>query len=332
MTVCFPLASSSADERARTVGGAQAVQAANNPPPWSEARSGVATVPGIERGILIQSRGETWRELRPMIASAGGFLLAGSIGAIALFFLWRGPIKVSGNPTGRLIERFALADRWSHWVMGISFVVLAVTGLALSYGKYVVLPVTGYTTFSWLAVGSKNIHNFVGPIFMLSLPFFIARFLRDNLPKRCDLDWLAKFGGMFSGQHVPSGRFNAGEKTLFWGLVCGFSVVQCASGLVLDFPDLGQGRSIMQDANIIHFVVALLAIAASLFHIYLGTIGVQGAYAAMRDGTVDESWARAHHELWFEDVRAGKSRQRYVVAGTPPAVLAASAHPVPPAA
>jgi formate dehydrogenase subunit gamma len=301
-------------ERAAEEVHQQAVQPGNNAPLWREVRSGAAhstNAQGVEAGVLIQSRGESWRKLRPPLAFAGGALLAACLGALAAFYLWRGPIGVSAPPTGRLIERFDLVDRATHWTMGISFVVLAATGLILSFGKYVLLPVIGYTLFAWLAVTAKSLHNFVGPLFMLSLPFFIVRFAGDNLPRLYDLDWLAKFGGMFSGRHVPSGRFNAGEKTLFWGLVCVFSVVLCASGLVLDFPNFGQGRGTMQSANVIHFGTALLAVAASLFHIYLGTLGVKGAYRAMREGVVDETWAREHHELWYEEVKAGRARQRF---------------------
>ena len=293
---------------------AEPAQPGNNAAIWRQVRSGEAhstSARGVEVGVLVQSGGQTWRALRPWIATAGSALLLLCVAALALFYRWRGPIEVSARPTGRPIQRFDTLDRWAHWTMGISFVVLGITGLALSFGKYVLLPVIGYTLFSLLAAFAKSLHNFVGPVFMLALAFFIVRFLSDNLPRLYDIQWLLKFGGMFSRQHVPSGRFNAGEKTLFWGLVCFFSVVLCASGLVLDFPNFEQGRSVMQLANVVHFVVALLAIAASLFHMYLGTIGMKGAYQAMRGGTVDESWAKEHHEIWYQEVKAGKSRQHY---------------------
>ena len=282
-------------------------QPGNNAALWREVRSGAAyttNIRGAESGVLMQSRGETWRELRPPLALAGGALLGLSLCALLAFYLWRGPIEVAAPPTGRRIERFSLADRWAHWTMGISFVVLAASGLVLTFGKYLLLPVIGYTLFAWLAIAAKNVHNFLGPLFLLSLAYFITRFIRDNLPRLCDIEWLLKFGGMFSRQHVPSGRFNAGEKTLFWGLVCGFSAVQGVSGLALDFPNVVELRSLLQDANVVHLVVAMLAVAASLFHIYLGTLGVKGAYEAMRHGFVDESWAREHHELWYEEVKA----------------------------
>ena len=294
----------------------QLTQPGNNAPVWRDVRSGepqTTTVHGVETGVLIQSNGQTWRALRPYLASAGGLLLAFAVGVLGAFYRWRGPIGLEGQPTGRLIERFDAFDRVLHWIMGLSFAALAISGLVLSFGKFLLLPLLGYTLFAWLAMLAKTIHNFTGPLFLLSLPFFIVRYLRDNLPRLCDIDWMLKFGGMLSRQHVPSGRFNAGEKTLFWGLVCFLSVVLAASGLVLDFPDFGQGRGVMQLANVVHVTAALLAVAAALFHVYLGTVGGEGAYEAMRYGYVDETWAREHHELWYRDVASGKSRPHRVV-------------------
>ena len=190
-----------------------------------------------------------------------------------------------------------------------SFVALAVSGLILTFGKSMLLPLIGYTLFSWLAILAKNLHNFTGPLFTVVLPVFIVLFIRDNLPKASDLKWIAKFGGMLdrSGKtHVPSGKFNAGEKALFWTLVCFLSVVLAITGLILNFPNFDQTRATMQIANIVHLSAAMLAIAMACFHIYLGTIGMSGAYDAMRYGYVDEAWAKEHHEYWYNDVVSGK--------------------------
>ncbi|MGZ5032914.1 MAG: formate dehydrogenase subunit gamma [Usitatibacter sp.] len=317
---CSPVALRAANENVDPAAAPKAAQAANDVAPWKGVNSGLATIPGVERGVLIQGRGNAWRNLRPLIVLGGGVLLACSVAALGLFYLWRGPIGVSAPLTGRLIERFSVADRLAHWSMGISFVVLGISGLLLAAGRRLLLPVIGYEVFSPIALACKNLHAFLGPLFMLSLAYFIARYFRDNLPRRHDIDWLRQLGGMFSRKHVPSGRFNAGEKTLFWGLVCAFSAILCASGLIMDFPNFEQGRALMQDATIIHLAIAFLAIAASLFHMYLGTVGVEGAYRGMRDGVVDESWAREHHEIWYDEVKAGKSRQHYVGPVAPLAV------------
>jgi formate dehydrogenase subunit gamma len=183
----------------------------------------------------------------------------------------------------------------------------------MGLGKYLVIPLIGHSAFSWLAVVSKHAHDFTGPIFAVSLPVMIAIFIRDNLPKLYDLQWLRTFGGMFSkaGAEAPSGRFNAGEKGLFWVLPCLFGVLLVGSGLILDFPNFGQPRTVMQQANLVHMISALLAIAVASFHIYLGTVGQRGAYQAMRTGYVDESWAKEHHGYWYAEVKTGRSRQTY---------------------
>jgi formate dehydrogenase subunit gamma len=294
-------------------------QPLNNAPVWRDVRGGenpyqTTQVRGVETSVLIQSQGETWRQIRPVAALAGGLILVVVLLGLFGYYRWRGPIGLHDRPAGRFIQRFSDIDRLTHWTMAISFVILAITGLIITFGKYVLLPVLGYTLFSWIAVLAKNLHNFTAPLFLLSLPVFIVLFIRDNLPRLYDVQWLVKFGGMLSksAEHIPSGRFNAGEKALFWGLVCFFSVVLCISGVVLLFPNFEQGRSAMQWANATHLACALLAIAMACFHVYLGTIGMKGAYDAMRTGYVDEAWAKEHHQIWYEEVKSGKSRQRAV--------------------
>jgi formate dehydrogenase subunit gamma len=183
----------------------------------------------------------------------------------------------------------------------------------MGLGKYVLMPVFGHTLFAWLAVVSKGLHNFTGPVFALFLPVLIAIFIRDNLPKAYDLVWLKTFGGMLSknGSDAPSGRFNAGEKLLFWALPCFFGLILVITGFILDFPTFDQTRSVMQYANLVHLIAALLGITVAFFHIYLGTIGQRGAYQAMRSGYVDEAWAKEHHSVWYEDVKAGRVPQRF---------------------
>ncbi len=298
-------------------------QPLNNQPVWKEIRSGepqITTVRGRETNVLIQPEGQTWRAIRVPIATAGGWLLAIVVLGLMGYYAWRGPIEVHGAPTGRLIERFSAVRRVAHWSVAISFVALAISGLILTFGKAVLLPLIGYTLFSWLATISKLLHNFTGPVFTVALPVFIILFVADNLPKAHDVQWLAKFGGMLdrTGKtHVPSGKFNAGEKALFWVLVCVLSVILVVTGLILDFPNFNQTRATMQLANLIHMVVSLLAIAMAAFHIYLGTIGMRGAYDAMRYGYVDETWAKEHHEYWYNDVVAGKVSRGTAPAATP---------------
>jgi len=284
----------------------------NNQKMWSEVRSGrpqTTSVRGRETDVLMQPQGQTWRAVRPPIATAGGMLLALVLLGLAGYYAWRGPITLHGKKTGRMIERFPPLKRYIHWTMALTFVALAISGLIITFGKTLLLPLIGATLFSWLATFAKFVHNFTGPVFSVALVVFIVLFIRDNLLRAYDLKWIAKFGGMLdkSGNtHVPSGKFNAGEKALFWGLVVVLSMVLVVTGYILNFPNFDQTRATMQVANIVHMVAALLAVAMACFHIYLGTVGMQGALDAMRTGYVDETWAREHHEYWYNDVKAGR--------------------------
>jgi len=178
----------------------------------------------------------------------------------------------------------------------------------MAFGKYFILPVVGSTIFGFITYLLKNAHNFAGPLFAVSLPIVFFTFVKDNLPSREDWAWLMRFGGMLGGQEVPSHRFNAGEKVLFWLGVFLLGAIVIVSGLVLDklIPGLIYERATMQVAHMIHAVATVVMMAMFMGHIYMGTIGMEGAYKAMRTGYVDETWAKEHHELWANDIAAGK--------------------------
>ena len=297
-------------------------QPGNNAPVWRDVRSGApnyTSTQGRETGVLIQPQarftgqdtvstaGEAWRKFRNgPIMFYGGWLVVLVCAIIAAIYFTMGPIKLHEKPTGRLLERFTLAERWAHWVMGISFCVLGASGLIILFGKHVLLPVIGYTLFAWLTALSKNMHNFVAPLFIVSLLVFIVIYVKDNLPEKGDGAWLANGWKMFAGAHLPSGRFNAGEKVWFWAGVVALCLVVSVSGLILLFPNFDQLRSTMQQASVVHAIAAILVIGFALGHIYMGTIGVEGAYGNMRDGVTDETWAKEHHDQWYDDVKSGK--------------------------
>lgn len=294
----------------------QSTQPLNNAPVWREVRSGApqtTTVVGRETNVLIQPQGQTWRTLRVPIVFWGGMLSAVGVLALAVFYLIRGPFDIGEGERrgGRLIERFAPVDRYAHWLLAIVWVALAITGLILSLGKFVLLPLIGYTLFSWLATLAKNLHNFIGPLLIIAVPLMFIRFVRDNGIGIDDFKWFVNIVGYFKGHEYPSGRFNAGEKLVFWFVLVVLSTVLIVSGLVLVFPNFDQTRSAMQLANIVHMVAAYVAISLALVHIYLGTVGMVDAYRAMRDGYVDEGWAKHHHLRWYEDVAAGRARQHF---------------------
>jgi formate dehydrogenase subunit gamma len=305
-------------------------QPGNNAPFWravreSGATPGVTTQTGAEAGTLVQpfirypgsrftTAGEAWREVRNRwILPYGGSLILLAVLALALFYWRRGPIGGHEADSGRLIERFSYFERAAHWGVAVSFVVLAASGLVMAFGKFLLLPLIGATLFGWLSYGLKTLHNFAGPLFAVALFVFIVTYVRDNFPRAYDLQWLARAGGLLGGAEVPSHRFNAGEKVVFWGgvIVLGLTVV--ASGLVLDklVPGMAYLRGDMQVAHIVHGVASVLMMALFCGHIYMGTLGVRGAYGAMKTGYVDETWAREHHQLWHDDIQSGKiSAQR----------------------
>jgi formate dehydrogenase subunit gamma len=304
-----------------------AVQPGNNAPMWRQVQGGVTGFSSLpasqapEAGNLIQapvdywgarggiSAGEAWRQVRNQwIIPYGAALLAIVVLALGIFYFTKGTIEQHGPDTGRKIERFTPFERATHWANAIAFVILALSGIVMAFGKFFLLPLMGQTLFGYFTYLLKNVHNFIGPLFVVSLVIMIITFVRDNLPQRGDLRWLTRLGGAIGKGHVPSNRFNAGEKGLFWAGVFLLGLIVVGSGLVLDMlvPGIDYVRATMQQAHMVHAVASMLMMAVFLGHIYMGTIGMRGAYKAMRTGYVDETWAKEHHEYWYDDVKAGK--------------------------
>ena len=302
------------------------VQPGNNAPMWRGVQGGIEGYSSLpkseapEAGVLIQgpvqypgsrmtTAGEAWRQVRnDWIIPYGGALFLIALGALAIFYFTKGTMGHSrGTGPGR-IERFTPFERSAHWANAIAFCILAVSGLVMAFGKSVLLPLIGLHLFGWLTWVLKTAHNFAGPLFAVSLLIVFLTFVRDNLPQRGDLKWLFRAGGMLGDHEVPSHRFNAGEKVVFWGgvLVLGFIVV--GSGLVMDklIPGVEYVRSTMQVTHMVHASAAVLMMCLFAGHIYMGTIGMHGAYRAMRTGYVDAEWAREHHEYWYDEIQAGK--------------------------
>ncbi|HWI77679.1 MAG TPA: formate dehydrogenase subunit gamma [Ramlibacter sp.] len=323
-----PDASSSPDYMKQNNGQRNAVQPGNNAPMWrgvAAGRDGFTSLPkseAPEAGNLIQApvkypgsrfttAGEAWRQVRNhWIIPYGGALFLIAVGALAIYFFTRGPLGHAEGDGPPVIERFTPFERSAHWANAIAFCILAISGLVMAFGKFLLLPVIGLTLFGGLTYLLKTLHNFAGPVFAVSLLIVFFTFLRDEWPQRGDWKWLAKFGGAFSKNRIepPSNRFNAGEKVIFWGGVLFLGVIVVVSGLFMDklIPNIVYERSTMQVAHMVHAVSTVLMMSMFAMHIYLGTIGMRGAYKAMRTGWVDEEWAREHHEYWYEDIREGK--------------------------
>lgn len=303
-------AASGASDGASAQAQREATQPLNNAPFWRQVRKGespyqTTQVRGIETNILVQPQGETWRELRNgPITIYGGWLIVLVFLAILAYYWRRGAMRLHEPRTGRLIVRFSSWERLVHWTVAITFLILAASGMVMLFGKYVLLPVLGHTLFAWIAAFGKTLHNFLGPLFTVSLVVMVATYAARNVPRARDWTFVRRLGDFLRGKSVPAGRFNAIEKFWFWVGVVVLGIVVSASGLVMDFPNFDQGREAMQLANVIHATAAVCFIALSFGHIYIGTIGMEGAYDAMRHGLVDEAWAKEHHLYWYEEVMA----------------------------
>lgn len=257
-----------------------------------------------EANVIVQRGGNTWRLLRngPIATITGIILLAVPL---LIFVFYRAAKPPALQPSGRRIHRFSSWERTVHWATAFAFIALAITGIIIMFGKVIMLPWMGHTLFSWVAIIGKYVHNVVGPLFVVCSILMFFTFLKRNFYNRRDWQWVKEGGGLVSHKHPPAGFFNAGEKTWFWFGVVLLGLVMSITGLILDFVNFGQSRYVLQVANILHIGGAALYMAAAMGHIYIGTVGTPGAYDSMRQGTVDENWAKAHHSLWYEEVKSG---------------------------
>lgn len=276
---------------------------------WREVRQrdeivrGVSQVKSTDADVLINISGESWRQYRmtSLIPKAGAAILLALIG-VALFRLLRGKIMLENGRSGIKILRFTLNQRVAHWTTAILFVILAITGLVLLFGRKFLIPVFGPDGFGSVAIAAKTLHDYLGPAFMVSLVILLVLFIRDNMPSpKLDLQWIMRGGGLF-GKHVSSDRFNAGEKGWFWiAALVGLTIV--VSGMVLDFPIFGQSRQTMEFYHMVHSVSAIIMIVASFGHIFMGTAALEGTFEVMKTGYCDTNWAKDHHDLWYEKVK-----------------------------
>ena len=273
---------------------------------WRAVRGGdqgYTSVKGPETNVLMTDSGQNWRQWRNgPIANIGGWGLFLIVLAIALYFGLKGPVPLEHGRSGRTVDRWSTANRILHWYTAILFIILAITGLSLLFGRAVLIPLMGPEGFAAWAEISKGLHNYCGPAFAIGVVLMLVFWARYNLPAKGDWNWITQGGGFFGkGKHPPAGRINAGEKIFTYGAMLTVGVVVIVTGFILDFPNYGQTRDTMQLAHLIHTIASLIWIALMLGHIYLGAWGVEGALEGMTTGRVDENWAKQHHSLWYEE-------------------------------
>lgn len=323
------------DAAAGLTGALTAQGGASDAELWEALRFGTADVK-VSAGaaparVVMQDGGMWWLQFREgPLATYGGWLLLGTIALLAVFFLVRGRIRIAGGKSGIKITRFQAIERFAHWLVAGSFIVLAITGLITLFGRMGIIPLIGKDAYALLALWSKWAHNNVSWAFMIGIVLIFVMWVAHNLPSRLDLIWFAKGGGIIGNTHPPAKKFNAGQKIVFWSVVLlGASI--SVSGLSLLFPfelpmfaktfaiinDMGipslfgteqlpiqlAPHEEMQYAQLWHAIVGFVLMAIIIAHIYIGTLGMEGAYAAMGSGEVDLNWAKDHHSLWVEEVQ-----------------------------
>jgi len=270
---------------------------------WRDVRqgdTGYTAVTGQETNTLIQNGGQNWRQIRNgPVATIGGWLIGIVVVALVGFHLTVGSAKLERR-TGRKILRWTVFERTIHWFVAILFILLAITGLSLLYGRAVLIPLFGNDGFAAYAQLAKPVHDYLSLFFVIGLVVMLAMWIRENIITKVDIEWFKAGGGYLGKGHPHAYKVNAGEKVWFWILlIAGIGLM--ISGIILLFPNVGFERGTMQSANVIHGITAIILSAFALGHIYLGTIGNEGSFEGMISGEVDEAWAKQHHDLWYEE-------------------------------
>jgi len=281
---------------------------------WRDVRQrehsvvGTTQVQGVDSGVLINVYGEDWRKYRmQQLAPWGAMVLGAMVGIFVLYYLIRGTIRIAAGRSGTRVRRYTTTQITVHWILATTFILLALSGLVLLYGRWLLIPLLGASGFSVTATVIKGLHNYTGLLFTAVVPIAFFLYLRDSLFNlKVDGQWFRRLGGYFGGKEPSSGKINAGQKSWYWvAMLGGFILI--ASGLSLDFPNLiQQGREWLQGAHVVHTIAAIGVIAFFIVHLYLATIGVEGAFESMVDGHVDANWARQHHDLWYQELQAGQ--------------------------
>jgi len=265
---------------------------------------GRVSIPDQRSRVLEQPAGREWREFRNItLRWIGGVAILGMLAVLIIFYLSRGMVRLESGRSGRTIVRFNSFERFVHWMTATCFIVLAISGLNITFGRPLLLPLIGYEAFSEWSQWAKYAHNFLSFPFTIGVVLIFLMWIAGNIPNRVDVDWVKRGGGIVGHDHPPAYRFNAGQKAIYWIVVIGGGLV-AATGYVLMFPFYLSDIGGMQVAQIVHSIAAMLFMAAMLAHIYIGTIGMEGAFEAMGSGTVDVNWAAEHHSLWLEEQNA----------------------------
>ena len=280
---------------------------------------GRGSIPDTKSYTIEQPAGRDWRHFHEVtLRWVGAIAILGVLGLLVMFYLVRGMVRIESGRSGQTILRFNAAERFVHWMTATCFIILALSGLNITFGKPLLLPLMSPEAFTAWSEWAKYAHNYLSFPFTLGVILIFFMWIAGNIPNRVDIEWFRRGGGMIGHDHPPAYRFNGGQKLIYWIVVLGGSAI-AVSGYLLMFPFYGTDIQTMQNAEMAHGVIAMLFVAAMLGHIYIGTIGMEGAFEAMGKGTVDINWAKEHHNLWIEQegARAGPDRSLQHPATTP---------------
>jgi formate dehydrogenase subunit gamma len=259
--------------------------------------SGRCTLPDQKACTIEQPAGRDWRHFHEVtLRWIGGVVILGILAVLIIFYLWRGMVRIESGRLGRTIVRFNVFERFVHWMTATCFIILAISGLNITFGRPLLLPLMSPEAFTAWSEWAKYAHNYLSFPFTLGVILIFFMWIAGNIPNRVDVAWFRRGGGIVGHDHPPAYRFNGGQKMIYWIVVLGGAAV-AVSGYVLIFPFYGTSIQNMQVAEVVHGIVAMLFIAAMIAHIYIGTIGMEGAFEAMGTGTVDLNWAKEHHNL-----------------------------------
>ena len=280
---------------------------------------GRGSIPDTKSYTIEQPAGRDWRHFHEVtLRWIGAVAILGVLAVLVIFYLLRGMMRIESGRSGQTILRFNAAERFVHWMTATCFIILALSGLNITFGKPLLLPLMSPEAFTAWSEWAKYAHNYLSFPFTLGVILIFFTWIAGNIPNRVDVEWFRRGAGMIGHDHPPAYRFNGGQKLIYWIVVLGGSAI-AVSGYLLMFPFYGTDIQTMQNAEMAHGVIAMLFIAAMLGHIYIGTIGMEGAFEAMGEGTVDINWAKEHHNLWLEQegARAGPDRSLQHPAATP---------------
>lgn len=267
---------------------------------------GRVSIPDGKSANLIQPQGREYQTFREgWLPWIGGIAVLGILGLLTAFFLLRGRIALDdpGPDTGKKILRFNSFERFAHWMTATCFIILSLSGLNYIFGKRLLMPLIGPEAFGTLSQWAKYSHLYLAWPFMLGIAIMLIVWLKDNIPEKLDWEWIKAGGGLIGRGHPHAKRFNAGQKVVFW-MVVGFGAAMSVTGVVMMFPFAVTDINGMQVTQVIHSLIGVVFIAGILAHIYIGSIGMEGAYDAMGSGKVDLGWAKSHHDLWVEEQQA----------------------------